>query len=157
VRDVDMWEDLHTHSFGGDVWGTRAVQSMLATLGKDPGPVDGANGAATQSAIRDFQSEQGLAVDGSAGPATRKKLYLAYMDAICQDETGAPFVLEKTDFLGKGADAGGKADYQGCSEFNPLKVFSKDENDALSQPSQRQVRNDENAPNRRVLIFLFPP
>ena len=58
--------------------------------------------------------------------------------------------LKKTDFLGRGA-AGGKADYQGCSDFNPLLLLSKDENKSLSKTKWRLL----NQPNRRVVLFLF--
>ena len=43
---------------------TRAVQEVLAAQGYDPGPVDGALGPQTRSAIRDYQASNGLTVDG---------------------------------------------------------------------------------------------
>jgi peptidoglycan hydrolase-like protein with peptidoglycan-binding domain len=43
---------------------TRAVQEALANQGYDPGPVDGAIGPQTRSAIRDYQARNGLVVDG---------------------------------------------------------------------------------------------
>lgn len=156
TRRTDLWEDLHAHPFGGDTWGTRTTQSMLAALGHDPGPIDGQAGPRTNGAVRAFQQEQGLPEDGAVGPGTRKQLFAAYMDAICADEAGQPFVLAPEDFLGKGADPEGKADYQGCSEFNPLLVFSKAENQQLSAPSNKPLRNAQNQPNRRVVVFLFP-
>jgi hypothetical protein len=75
----------------------------------------------------------------------------AYMKTLC------PFQLEKTDFLGKGADAGFRADFQGCSKFNPLLIFSREETKDLEQPDHHQRRNAENQPNRRVVIYLFCP
>jgi hypothetical protein len=66
-----------------------------------------------------------------------------------------PNKLEKTDFLGKGQDLEGKADFQGCSEFNPILLFSKQEKQQLEQNHVK--RNQENAPNRRVVVFLFRP
>ena len=38
----------------------------------------------------------------------------------------------RTIFLGKGTMRGGKGDFQGCSEFNPVLIFS--------QKDQKQVR-----------------
>jgi peptidoglycan hydrolase-like protein with peptidoglycan-binding domain len=56
----------------------REVQSSLARLGYDPGPVDGAMGPNTAAAIRGYQQQNGLLVDGRASPALaehlRKKL-----------------------------------------------------------------------------------
>ena len=57
------------------------------------------------------------------------------------------------DFLGKGASANGKADYQGCSEFNPVMMFSASENAALQ--SNTTERNKQNSVNRRILVLLF--
>ncbi len=42
----------------------KAIQSNLSELGYDPGPADGVVGAKTGDAIRDYQEDQGLLVDG---------------------------------------------------------------------------------------------
>lgn len=154
VRDVDLWETLYTKNDGGDAWGTRSIQTMLSTV-QDPIQVDGVAGSETTAAIKKFQGANGLAADGVAGPNTRKKLYLAYMDALC----GPKLKLDKaTDFLGRNRDgAGGKADFQGCSEFNPLRLFSAAEAKEFDKSSDKTKRNQENAPNRRVMILLFAP
>lgn len=152
IRDVELWEKLHTPPAGGDNWGVKSVQIMLKTLGKDPGPIDGQMGPSTAEAIRKFEGTPA----GQNTPAMRKKLYLAYMDAICVDEFRKPFKLTKNDFLAKGAGDGLKGDCQGCSEFNPVLMFSKAKNDEFKQPSKREARNAANTPNRRVLVLLFP-
>jgi outer membrane protein OmpA-like peptidoglycan-associated protein len=143
TRNVDMWEELYTQPFGGDSWREKkATSMMLGRLGYGD----------TDAEIRRFQQDQGLEVDGIMGPNTRKALYKAYMDAIC------PIKLDpQQDFLGRGQDPGGKADYQGCGEFNPLLLFSEKEEQEYSRPENREVRNSENAPNRRVIAFLFRP
>jgi peptidoglycan hydrolase-like protein with peptidoglycan-binding domain len=46
------------------------VQSLLATAGFAPGPVDGIFGSQTYAAVRSFQSANGLPVDGVVGEAT---------------------------------------------------------------------------------------
>jgi hypothetical protein len=71
----------------------------------------------------------------------------AYMTAIC------PVTLTGADFLAKGADSLGKGDYQGCGEFNPLLLLSRQEQEKLPK-EERDVRNSA---NRRVLIYLFRP
>lgn len=45
------------------------LQADLRTLGYDPGPVDGILGARTAAAIRDYQRDTGLPVDGKPSPA----------------------------------------------------------------------------------------
>jgi hypothetical protein len=92
----------------------------------------------------------------TSSASSRAELFKAYMDFICVDDNDQPFTLQaSTDFLGRGQDAGGKADFQGCSEFNPLRVFSQQEQQRLNQPANKAERDRENAPNRRVVIFLF--
>ena len=66
-----------------------------------------------------------------------------------------------SNFLAQGADSQGKGDYQGCSSFNPLIIFSQEEQadfapgaDNPSSPAYA-ARNLANAPNRRVMVLLF--
>jgi hypothetical protein len=157
TRDTELWEDLYSHPHGRDEWGTRTIQLILQDRGHSPGAIDGVVGEQTRAAVKAFQGENGLAVDGVAGPKTREKLFLAYMDAHCRDEAGEPFILEKGDFLGQGADGDGRGDYQGCSEFNPVRMFSQEEDQRLRQAANHTERNRENAPNRRVVALLFRP
>lgn len=51
-----------------------ALQHALQTLGYAPGPLDGAYGVATASAVRAFQGDYGLDVDGICGPQTAAAL-----------------------------------------------------------------------------------
>src|SRR5262249_13680030 len=51
----------------------------------------------------------------------------------------------------------GKADFQGCSEFNPLRVLSIAEEQSFQGTDRHPERNARNAPSRRVLVFFFPP
>ncbi len=53
---------------------TAALQIALRQLGCGPGPVDGLYGPMTKLAVMLYQSRNGLAVDGIAGPATRASL-----------------------------------------------------------------------------------
>lgn len=52
------------------------IQQALQEQGFDPGPIDGKFGPQTQSAVRQFQSQQGLVVDGIVGPNTEQALSL---------------------------------------------------------------------------------
>ena len=141
VRRTDLWETLYSEPQGDDRWGQQAISTMLVSLGY---PND-------NSAVSSFQSDHDLAADGQPGPETRKALFQSYMDLLCSPG----FVLNaQEDFLA-GTDAAGKGDYQGCSEFNPALLFSQQEEDSFSGGQNQGSRNDENAPNRRVVGLLF--
>lgn len=159
TRKTDLWEDLFKNPQGGDNWGTKSIQVMLKALGHYDGPVNGVLDAKTRDAVKSFQGSPegaGLTVDGDPGGKTRPKLYAAYMDKICVDDAGQPFKIDPVKgFLAQGADAGGKGDFQGCSEFNPDIVFSQAESERFKNPSNKAERDNENKPNRRVVIYLF--
>lgn len=143
VRDVELWEDLFAHPHGRDNWDPAAITAMQSALGRP----------STQR----------------PNSAARKQLYKDYMDALCtsrdlngdpvRDADGKPIVLQlkKSDFLAAGLDQHGKGDFQGCGEFNPIRMFSATENNELSKPVNHAERDRQNAPNRRVLVFLFRP
>jgi len=104
---------------------------------------------------------------GSPDGTSDSDLFQTYMQKLCSltDSSGAyqPFTLTAQDFLGQGADAGGKADYQGCSSFNPQHVFSQNDETRYEKAERNgdqdtlAERNSENGPNRRVVVFLFKP
>ena len=52
----------------------KQIQCLLAYLGYSTGAIDGADGKNTQAAIRAFQADYGLTVDGIPGAATQKML-----------------------------------------------------------------------------------
>lgn len=65
---------LKYNSEGADVI---AAQQRLAHYGYYSGAFDGIFGAGTENAVRRFQRNNGLSVDGKIGPATRKALFSA--------------------------------------------------------------------------------
>lgn len=163
TRRDEVWEDLYsnsgqfTHPVQGDQWGIRSIQIMLSDL-VGPIAIDGQMGPQTSGALKEFQHANGLAADGVPGPATRKQLFLRYMDSVCVDAAGRPFRLDKVEgFLARNEDPKGKGDFQGCGEFNPLLVFSQQDNARFDQAEDKSERNAANAPNRRVTILLFRP
>lgn len=157
VRDVALWEILYSSPLGGDDWGLPAIRMMLDALACVPGSFDLVPDATTSYALAAFQSANELPATGQADAATRARLFAAYMDRICTDGEGRPFVVPKTQFLGRGVDPEGKADYQGCGELNPVLLFSKSEQLAFSAAPDKAERNRQNAPNRRVVVYLFRP
>jgi hypothetical protein len=159
IRDAAVWEDLYTHPFHGDKWAGPQVVAMLEALGYKPAPGDGLLTTPKDQPgstyfvnnksdiLIKFQSDKKLSSDGYLNASTRRPVFEGYMDKLCG------FKLQKSDFLGRGADPDGVADIQGCSDFNPLLLLSRNENDTLPHPK----RNQENQPNRRVVVFLFCP
>ena len=156
VRDVEMWDELYRVSHGGDQWKLRHMQLMLVKCGYAAGEPDGVLGTNTMDATRAFQRDQGIAPSGYVDVATRKKLFRAYMDAICVNGSGKPFRYNRKDFLSRGETKDGKADYQSCSEFNPMVVFSQEEESDYAKPENKGQRDEDNAVNRRVTIYMFP-
>ncbi len=158
TRKVEIWEDIFsntgkfTNPAAGDRWGNPALRIMLDTLGFKDQPL-----SAAVLAFQKSPAGAGLNPDSDPGPKTRAKLFEAYMNAICVDDKGVAFKMETTEFLAAGADKGGKGDFQGCSEFNPVRVFSKAENAAFKASADKTERDEENRVNRRVLIFFFLP
>lgn len=59
---------------GNSFYNVAAVQSRLSTLGYYKSTVDGKWGSGTASAVRRFQSDNGLKADGIVGSGTAKKL-----------------------------------------------------------------------------------
>jgi hypothetical protein len=164
TRNVDVWLHLFT-PVEGDRWGLESSQTMLAALPRQDGAgpyyaglIDGVAGPLTDKATRAFQGDEGLAVDGTAGPITRRRLYERYIDSL----TGTPEqpLMRADQFLGDPADAAqasgkAKAAYQGCSELNPILLFSAEDERRLSGQQDKRERNERNAPNRRAMVFFF--
>lgn len=66
-----LWSSVVTAQ--GD-WQVRQAQERLQAAGFDPGPMDGALGARTKTALRQYQAHHGLLVTGVLDEATRKLL-----------------------------------------------------------------------------------
>ena len=149
TRDAAKWEQLFNNT--EDHWGVKSLQVMLTRLGFNPGPANGTMNTDTRNALQAFRP------GGGNDAGTRQALYLAYMDSICKTIAGGPFTLTSANFLARGSDPNGRGDIQGCSEFNPVLMFSATENAQFNADSDKTARNNANAPNRRVTGLLFKP
>jgi len=112
----EIWEALYQE----EGWGIKSVQEILADMGGDydPGPVDGVDGPRTQAAVKNFQRDYGLTIDGKAGAKTRAKLFGDYMAG-------------KHD-VDAGDDAFMDPKHMGCGEFNPV-----EDTEEPSEPNRR--------------------
>jgi peptidoglycan hydrolase-like protein with peptidoglycan-binding domain len=85
------------------------AQILLAALGYDPGVVDGVNGAATASAIRAFQYDEGLAETGTIDDALIAQLQSASQNRSQQSPDMTSGGVEQPASY---ADTGADAEYQ---------------------------------------------
>jgi peptidoglycan hydrolase-like protein with peptidoglycan-binding domain len=157
TRDAGIWEKLYKKPFGGDSWKTRALQVMLTAMAFDTKGIDGEHGENTSQAIKAYRNFKGLSPSGADTPETRKLLFADYMDLVCVNAQDMPFKIPKSDFLARNEDPNGKGDYQGCSEFNPVVVFSKELTEEYKRPGFKVARDIANTPNRRVTALFFAP
>jgi hypothetical protein len=107
----------------------------------------------------DSQNNIMLTITGLPAGTSGTQLFQAYMQKLYPAE----LKLTRQDFLAQGADTGGKGDVQGCSEFNPVLIFSQSDAARYDQAAQDNnqdmlaERNAANASNRRVVVLLFRP
>ena len=85
TRLIDVnWQPLYRGNSYNSTWAVTQLQKELTAWGYDPNGIDGSFGPGCEAAVKKFQQDNGLSVDGSVGPATKKKLasragsYLAY-------------------------------------------------------------------------------
>lgn len=155
TRNADGWVEL-SKGIEGDKWGTKAHQAILGQI-KDAsgtpfygGSIHGNDDTQTKAAIEAYQKSAKLKADGIMGPQTKKSLYAAYMDQLCEVK------LKPDDFVGDPSDKLVQWACSGCSEFNPVVVFSKSDEEAFKSSGNKAERDAKNAPNRRASLFLFP-
>jgi hypothetical protein len=168
THQPDLWEYLYDTPQVGDMWGTHMVQRMLNNIPDGQGnpyyagSADGLYGPGTTDAVKRFQVDNGLSADGQAGPDTRKVLFGAYMDWLCTSDAAtnstspAPYRMQPADFLGgAGSQPGGgdlpRMSLQSCGKLNPIVLLTNDEMNS----ADKATRHDADAPNRRVIMFLF--
>jgi hypothetical protein len=162
IRDTSYWNSLYTNHFGGDVWGEDAIRTMLdltdppdSDSQQNPSP-DSSSGASSQNSSDSARTSR--VHDIANDPGKRQQLFLDYMNALCED-----LKLDKSkDFLARGAGHDLKGDVQGCSRFNPVLLFSAEDEEYYKELSAdkndvilKAVRDPSNSPNRRVIVLIF--
>ncbi len=138
------WDELRRQRPSGvartvrDTWGTREYQHILQDLGFYSGNVNGVHDGATDQAVRTFQSEHSLSVDGAVGDETWPVLIDEYLS---QGNLAVP----EDRFLPNASDGcdGGILKWLGCSERMPVNSTPRGQ---CAEPAWR--------PNRRT-EFLF--
>jgi hypothetical protein len=153
IRDPSFWNTLYAHHLGGDVWGEDSIRIMLDALGQggssgSGGSSQNSSDSAKNSRVHDIANDSGQ----------RQQLFLQYMSFLCGD-----LKLDKSaDFLARNAGPDQKGDVQGCSRFNPLLLFSSEDEARFKQAfadndetTLRGERDPRNAVNRRVMILIF--
>lgn len=75
TRLIDVnWNPLYRNGKYNTTWAVTQLQKELQAWGYDPNGIDGSFGPGCEAAVKKFQQDNGLSVDGSVGPATKKKL-----------------------------------------------------------------------------------
>lgn len=75
TRLIDInWQPLYRNNSYNSTWAVTQLQKELQAWGYDPNGIDGSFGPGCEAAVKKFQQDKGLSVDGSVGPATKKKL-----------------------------------------------------------------------------------
>src|SRR5215204_6624740 len=106
----------------------RQLQSALRDLGYAPGDIDGRFGSDTESAVKAFQSDRGLTVDGIVGEITW--LNIDEADAsnptIRRGSTGNPVRRAQKRLSLGGYDTGGVDGIFGANTEAAVKRFQSD-------------------------------
>lgn len=75
TRLIDInWQPLSRNGKSNTTWAVTQLQKELTAWGYDPNGIDGSFGPGCKAAVKQFQKDNGLSVDGSVGPATKAKL-----------------------------------------------------------------------------------
>lgn len=104
LLDVN-WKPLYRGSSTNTTWAVTQLQKELQAWGYDPNGIDGSFGPGCESALKKFQVANGLAADGSCGPATKAKLatrngsYLKYNPNDTETKTYFDNVYKKAVWL----------------------------------------------------------
>jgi peptidoglycan hydrolase-like protein with peptidoglycan-binding domain len=122
-----MAEPLLKKGSTGEV--VRQLQQALKDLGHDPGAVDGQFGSKTEQAVKAFQRDRGLTVDGIVGEITWLNIDEADMSnpTIKKGSKGNPVRRAQKRLTLGGWDTGGVDGIFGSSTETAVKRFQHDQ------------------------------
>ncbi len=117
---------LKTGSTGEAV---RQLQLALKSLGYDPGGVDGQFGSHTESAVKHFQQDKGIAADGIVGTITWRNIDEAdHNEPVLQNgSTGNPVRRAQSRMTAGGYETGGVDGIFGANTESGVKTFQQDQ------------------------------
>ena len=88
----------------------RELQIALQETGNGPGPIDGVFGSQTEAAVKAFQAERGITVDGIVGPITWRNIdeFAEFDEPVLREgSTGLPVRRAQSRLTAAGFDTGG--------------------------------------------------
>ncbi len=113
---VDEWDQIRrTRVSGvslGDSWGTREYQQMLQELELYNGRIDGNHGGATDDAVKEFQTQNGLTPTGRVDDLTWPVLIQKYLEVVNLSVSDSQFLPNCPNEILK---------WLGCSELDPVR------------------------------------
>jgi peptidoglycan hydrolase-like protein with peptidoglycan-binding domain len=106
----------------------RELQVALKETGHDPGPIDGAFGAQTEAAVKAFQQDRGVSVDGVVGLITWRNIdeFAEFDEPVLREgSTGLPVRRAQSRLTAGGFDTGGVDGQFGSQTESGVRVFQQ--------------------------------
>ena len=106
----------------------RELQVALQETGHNPGPIDGVFGAQTEAAVKAFQEDRGIGVDGVVGLITWRNIdeFAEFDEPVLREgSTGLPVQHTPSRLTVAGFDPGGWMDSSGRGRSPASECFSR--------------------------------
>ena len=106
----------------------RELQVALQETGHNPGPIDGVFGAQTEAAVKAFQEDRGIGVDGVVGLITWRNIdeFAEFDEPVLHEgSTGLPVRRAQSRLTAAGFDTGGVDGQFGSQTEAGVRVFQQ--------------------------------
>ena len=106
----------------------RELQVALQETGHNPGPIDGVFGAQTEAAVKAFQEDRGIGVDGVVGLITWRNIdeFAEFDEPVLREgSTGLPVRRAQSRLTAGGFDTGGVDGQFGSRTESGVRVFQQ--------------------------------